>query len=307
MKKIDAHVHLVENICGFGSKGSLTPIGQGRAIYDSGDIITLIPQELGEYQVTAESLLKLMDKHEVEYAILLQGNYLGYQNYATYLACQKYPNRFVGAGTLDPFCRNKQKILENLFENWHFKIIKMEVSNTSGLMANHQTIDLDGDLMHELYQYASHKDLVFVIDVGRPRNDCYQIEALRNVCLKYSNMQFVICHLTSPQHEDFAILERNLKLLNLPNVAFDIASLANNLKPDPYPHKLTLTMIRYAIDTLGKDKLMWGTDIPSNMCNESYENMYHYLINSNLFTIEELNHLFYNNAKRIYIDRIKNF
>lgn len=306
MKKIDAHVHIVSNICGIGAKGSLTPIGNGQAIYDSGDVVTLIPKELGEYDVTAEKLLELMDKHEVEYAILLQGNYLGFQNYATYQAMKKYPNRFIGAATLDPFSRDKAKIIHNLFTNYQFKIIKMEVSNTSGLMCNHETIKLNGPIMTELYEMALQYNLVFVIDIGRPRNDCYQINELREVCLKYPKLQFVICHLTAPQHDDFELLKTNLELLNLPNVAFDIASLSNNLKPDLYPHPLTLKCTRYAMDILGKEKLMWGTDIPSNMCKEKYEDMYNYIIESNLFTSSELEYLFYKNAKRIYVNHSKN-
>ena len=48
MKIIDAHVHLVQYICGFGSRGELRAIGEGKARYADGSVISLIPPELGD-------------------------------------------------------------------------------------------------------------------------------------------------------------------------------------------------------------------------------------------------------------------
>ena len=42
MKIIDAHVHLVQCICGFGSRGELRAIGEGKARYADGSVISLI-------------------------------------------------------------------------------------------------------------------------------------------------------------------------------------------------------------------------------------------------------------------------
>ena len=75
MKIIDAHVHLVQYICGFGSRGELRAIGAGKARYADGSVISLIPPELGEYDVTPEKVIALMDQEKVEKAVILQGNY----------------------------------------------------------------------------------------------------------------------------------------------------------------------------------------------------------------------------------------
>ena len=65
MKIIDAHVHLVQYICGFGSRGELRAIGGGKAMYADGSVLNLIPPELGEYTVTPESVIALMDREGV--------------------------------------------------------------------------------------------------------------------------------------------------------------------------------------------------------------------------------------------------
>ena len=142
--------------------------------------------------------------------------------------------------------RNKEKIKSHLFDELGIKIIKMEVSNGSGLMANHHTVDLDGDVMNEVYSHANDNNLIFFIDIGRPNNNCYQVENLKNAILKYPNMTFIICHLTAPQHEQMDILMDNMSKLNLPNVYFDIASLPNNTK-QPYPFIEAQRYIKEAI------------------------------------------------------------
>ena len=199
MKIIDAHVHLVQYICGFGSRGELRAIGEGKARYADGSVISLIPPELGEYDVTPEKVIALMDQEQVEKAVILQGNYLGFQNEYALMAEKKYPNRFRAAITYDPFCRNKKLILENLVEKQGARIVKFEVSTGSGLMAAHETVALDGDYMEEAYQYAEAHGMVCVMDIGRAGTASYQPEALRRAILRHPEMKFVVCHVLMPQ------------------------------------------------------------------------------------------------------------
>lgn len=301
MKKIDAHTHLIQNICGIGSKGELRPIGKGKAQYASGDIIQLIPEQYGDYSLTAETLINTLKAHDVEKTICLQGNYAGFQNLYTYESQQKYPDFILGAATYDLTSYNRKLIIKNLFDDLKFKVIKMEMSNGSGYMANHDTLSLDSDLMHEAYKMANERDLIFVIDIGRPGNNCYQIDNLANAIKKYPHMKFIICHLTAPQHQQKKLLEDNLKKLNFPNVYFDIAALPNNTK-EPYPFIEAQEYIRLALNILGKDKIIWGSDFPSAMNYCTYKQSYDYIENSSLFSTEEKKHILYLNAKRVFFN-----
>ncbi len=304
MKKIDVHVHLIRVICGIGSEGELAPLGNGRAIYASGKEIQLFPAQYGDFGVTPETLIQVQKEHNVEFSIALQGNYAGFQNLYAYEASLQYPKNILSAGTYDPFFRNKDKIIKHLFEDLKIKLIKMEVSNGSGLMANHCTVDLDGPIMHEVYEMANQHQLIFFIDIGRPGNNCYQVEALAQAIKKYPNMTFIICHLTAPQHNQMAILEENLAKLNFKNVYFDLASLPNNTK-EPYPFYEAQAYIRKAIDVMGIEKILWGSDFPNAMNYCSYKEAYSYIEDSQQFTQEEKEQILYKNAKRLFGDLLQ--
>lgn len=298
MKKIDAHAHVIGHICGIGSEGEARPIGNGMCEYASGKKFRLIPEGYGDYKVTPETLLKVMDENDVESAILLQGNYAGFQNLYTHEAMTKYPARLYGAATYDPFFYNKHKVINNLFDNLGFRIIKMEVSNGSGLMANHNTVDLNGTMMNEVYQMANDKCLLFYIDIGRPGNNCYQVDSVCDVAKKYPNMKFIVCHLTAPQHDMHELLKENLTKLNLDNVYFDLAALPNNSK-QPYPFLECQEYLRLACDIVGSNKLLWGSDFPAAMNFSTYEESYKYIEESKLLNEYEKENILYNNIKRI--------
>ena len=103
MKIIDAHVHLVQCIAGTGAGGELRSCGGGQGIYaDRYRSVHSIPPAWGTDQVTPERMLELMDAHQVERAVLLQGGYLGFQNLYSWQAQQQWPHRFLAAAAYDP-------------------------------------------------------------------------------------------------------------------------------------------------------------------------------------------------------------
>ena len=300
MKIIDAHAHIVQVIAGFGSQGELRPCGKGQAIHASGQVINMIPPELGEYDVTPEKVITLMDDHNVEKAVLLQGNYFGFQNEYTWQAMQKYPDRFTGAATYDPFCVNKEKILAHLFDELGFKIVKFEVSNGSGLMSYHPPVALDGEVMDEAYSYANDRGLTFVIDIGRAGNPCWQVDALSRAVKKYPEMKFVVCHLLAPLPKDEEALKDGLKKLNLPNVWFDLAALPANQRPEVYPYEQARHYLKIGKQILGADRMMFGSDLPSTLCRDSYRHLVDYAMESDVFTDKEKELVFYKTAESIY-------
>ena len=304
MKIIDAHVHLAQCIAGFGAEGELRACGGGKAVYASGNVINMIPPELGEYDVKAEKVLELMDRNNVEKAVLLQGNYIGFQNQISYEAMRDYPDRFAAACTYDPYCGKVEEIRKHLFEEQGFRIVKFEVSNGSGLMSYHPPVALNGSVMDECFSHANDLGLVCVMEIGRQRNCCFQVEELREEILKYPNMTFVICHLLAPQREkDEPGMIEGLKRLNLPNVWWDMAALPANQKPETYPYPTAVRYLQIAKDILGADRIMFGSDLPSTLCRDSYENLLNYALLSDVFTEEEKQDVFYNTANKIYFGK----
>lgn len=299
MKIIDAHAHVAQYICGFTSKGELRAVGGGKAQYSTGEVFQMFPPELGDIGVSPEALIKVMDANNVEKAVLLQGNWLGFQNEYTFEAVKKYPKRFVGAATYDPFCVKADKIKKHLFNELGFKIVKFELSNGSGLMAN-RTFYLDGNVMNGCFSHARDKGLTVVLDIGRPRNPCWQPDALAAAISKFPQVTFVICHLLAPQKDDAELLKEALEKLVMPNVYFDIAALWCNQKPEVYPYPTMTEHLKTAKSVVGVDRLMFGSDMPSTLARESYENIVNSIMQSRAFTENELNGVFYNTANKIY-------
>ncbi|MCI8443323.1 MAG: amidohydrolase [Provencibacterium sp.] len=300
MKIIDAHAHVVQCIAGTGSQGELRPCGGGRAVYATGNSFQILPPEIGEYDATPQALLRVMDAHGVEKAVLLQGNYFGFQNLYTWQAVQDYPERFIGAASYDPFSVSAEAIQKHLFEELGFKIIKMEVSSGSGLMANHPPVDLDGEVMHGVYRYAAQRGLTFIIDIGKPRSVSWQVDALSRAIARYPEMTFVVCHLLSPQLQDGELLRRSLEKLALPNVFFDLAALCLNSQPETYPYETARGYVRTAADIVGAERLLWGSDMPSAMTRDSYRHFIDFVALHPGLREEEKEKILYDNAQQLF-------
>lgn len=301
MKIIDAHAHVAQFIAGFTSRGELRPVGSGKAQYATGEVFQMFPPEIGGTGVSPEALLKVMDENGVDKAVLLQGNWLGFHNEYTYSAIKKYPDRFTGAATYDPFCAKVEEIRRRLFDDLNFKAVKFELSNGSGLMANREFY-LDGKVMNDCFAHAQEKGLTVVLDIGRPRNSCWQVDALSSAVKKFPDVTFVICHLLAPQREDGELLKQALGKLQYNNVYFDIAALATNQKPEIYPYPTAVGHLRTAKSVVGAERLMFGTDMPCTLARDSYKHLTDYIINSAVFTEKELEFVFYKTADKVYFD-----
>ena len=71
MRKIEGHIHLVREMAGAKGQGRLSPLGNGYAIWDDGEIIKLIPDGWGDDNFLAEKYLQIMDEEEIERAVIL--------------------------------------------------------------------------------------------------------------------------------------------------------------------------------------------------------------------------------------------
>lgn len=300
MKLIDAHAHVVQCIAGTGSQGELRPCGGGRAAYPTGQSFQILPPEFGEYSAPPEALLRVMDAHGVDKAVLLQGNYFGFQNLYTWEAARTWPDRFAGAASYDPFSLQADKIKAHLFDELGFRIVKFEVSAGSGLMANHPAVDLDGEVMHREYRYAADRDLIFVIDVGKPRSVSWQVDALARAVARYPDLRFVVCHLLSPQLEDGELLRRSLDKLALPNVWFDLAALCLNSRPETYPYPTARGYVKDAVDIVGADRLLWGSDMPSAMTRDTYRHFIDFIALHPGLSGQEKDKILYDNAEGLF-------
>lgn len=299
MKIIDGHAHVFETLKGFAARGELRAIGKGLARWSNGDVDAMIPEGYGDREFTGESLIRLMDENQIERAVLLQGSYYGFQNEYTAEVVSQYPDRFVGAATFDPFCKRAEELYQRLFGELGFRILKFETSTGGGLMGYHKDYPLDIGLEPWIGKTASAGHTL-VLDIGSPGMSSFQPEAVRNIAQKYPEMKIVICHLLACHKQDEETLKQALEILTLPNVWFDLAAVPFNLMPERGPFKTSQRYVGIAKEIVGYNKLIWGTDAPSVLCHESYQDLLNYVFEIPGIKEEELSAILYQNARDVY-------
>ncbi len=304
MKIIDSHVHIFKTLAGFGAKGELRAIGKGKAMWADGTIIDMIPPQYGDINFELDSLLSIMDNNKVEKAVILQGGFYGFQNYYVKEAIDKYPNRFVGAATFDPFCKNAKELANLYLNEMNFKIVKFELSTGAGLMSYHTSFDIDNEMMMNYYKMINECNATLVLDIGSPKMDSFQPNALKNIANKFPNMNIVLCHLGAPTLKDYESLKEMLNILKLDNIFFDLSAIPWNVYPETYPYPTAQKFINLAIDIVGIDKLLWGSDVPSPLTRDSYQHLWDYL--KNICSEKEMQQILYDNANRVYFHNNSN-
>ncbi|MGN1163798.1 MAG: amidohydrolase family protein, partial [Candidatus Ornithospirochaeta sp.] len=234
---IDAHAHIFSPLSGFGADGELKPLEGGKAVWSTGEVIQLLPKEYEKTEFTSSDLIALMDKASIKKAVLLQGGFLGFDNYGVVEAAKKYPDRLVPALTLDPFSRNVDKILSHLL-TLGADAFKFEVSTGCGLMGIHRSFPLDGEMMYGIYRKLYGKISTIAFDIGSPGDESHQIDALAHIARDFPSFNIVVCHLSSPRRGQEENLRQELDLLSIPNIYFDTAALFWKTRPEEYPFEV---------------------------------------------------------------------
>ena len=298
---IDAHAHVVEHLHGFARGGELRAVGHGRARWADGSEFLIFPETLGEKDVTFQRLHDFLTAKGVEKAVLLQGSFYGFQNEYTLEAARAYPEMFVPAFTFDPFAGNWEKIFDRFFVREGVHLVKFEVSSDGGIMSYHEPFRLDGMRLLPIAEAIAQGGGTLVLDIGTQPNASFQPDAVANLAVRFPKMHIIVCHLTAPRLGEEEGLRRALTAMKACNIWFDLSAIPWKTKPETYPYPTARRYVAMAKDIVGASKLLWGSDLPSPLTRDSYEHLYEYLDNGELFTLEELEGVYWRNAMAAYM------
>jgi predicted TIM-barrel fold metal-dependent hydrolase len=271
---IDAHVHIFNEVKGHIQAGMTAGNGWG-TVKCANDIIQVLPPLNNETVFTEEMLIRYMDYMHIDKAILLQGCFFGNQNLITEQAVSKYCGRLAGALYIEPW----RSITFEMFENnlRSFAAVKIECSVETGFCGIRNDFKLS-DYMW-LYKQLAKYNKILVLDLGIPGTAAYQTSDVKKIIDAVGDLKIVICHLGQPRKEllsDIALLNEwkaQLSLAKYGNVWFDTASLSAYFFDEIYPYSTGRIFFEMALDIVGVDRIMTGTDTPGNSLKATYKQM----------------------------------
>lgn len=227
---------------------------------------------------TAEKLISLMDEQGVEQAVLLQNPTYGSMNEAVRDAVIKWPQRFIGTIQADPMDTEAATTVRRFAAHPAQRIVKFEMSEGWGWSKKYPGLRLDGPEWAPVWSVIGELGLDVIIDPGPPGNNGYQIETIARLAQKYPQCTFVLEHLAYPVPDIFrnpALMKRwrqGIEPARMDNVFLGFSAVPVLLEENkPFPQ--TLELLRQAVDSVGADKIIWGSDAPSVLDVYAYRDL----------------------------------
>ncbi len=255
---IDAHVHLANELTGFRK-----PLRYGKIIEDE-KVSQWFPPSFDPPASHPEVLLGYMDQAGVDRAIIVQHHLYGDQNGTTLAAVRRWPDRFDGYAYLGAFDHRDDADRLEAFIEQGLLGLKIELATTRRLRPSFR---FDGAHEWRIWERLDRLRRPLALDlIGTPPDD---VPALRRMLDEFSHLTIVNCHVGGPGDPNW---EEKARLGEHPRVWSDLAALPLLLTPaQEYPFPRAQEFIRWAVETLGSERLLWGTDYPPMLTVATYQ------------------------------------
>jgi hypothetical protein len=273
---IDAHAHVIPQVCGRNRFGELSPMRNGRVRRGREDL-PLLPPHFADCTFPVEALVELMDREGVGKAVLLQNPTLGTCNDYIRDCVERFPERFCGTIQVDPRAPEAAATIRK-FASAKQRTLKLEMSFDWGWTGLHPDFRIDEPGMEPVWRAVMETGMEVIIDPGPPGNPGYQVEAFAGLAGRMPDTRFVIEHmgyLTAAHWDDAGARARRRQLLELgqrPNVWLGLSAVPI-LLDDPYPCARVLELLREAVAMVGAEKLLWGSDLPITLNRHTYRQL----------------------------------
>ncbi|MEM1210915.1 MAG: amidohydrolase family protein [Planctomycetota bacterium] len=285
---IDAHVHLWNRIRGqVRGEVPVRAVSNGRITIGDNEILGM-PATMLDCQARAELLIAEMDAAGVNTAVVVQEYLDGEQNdYLLHVASQ-YPDRFFVHGLPDWFSPDQLTSQINSLLNRGFKGIKLPAHQLEG------TIELDGKRLLIAFQAIADADAILAVDLSEGQS---QVPAFRRIMDKHPSMRVAIGHFGMPSRGGWP---GQLELCHYKNVYVETGGIIWLYRDHGIAFYPAVEAITNAIDLIGCDKIMWGSDWPRTMVDFTYTQAIDFLVNTDRISETSKNKILGLNALRLY-------
>ncbi len=286
---IDAHAHLWLRQDAEVEGKKITTLDNGKSSF-MGEIRQMIPPFILDGRNTAEIFLSNMDYAQVSAAVITQEYIDGMQNDYLLEVQLKYPDRFFCCGMVDARKEGLYTHAEKLIEEG-FKAIKIPAQR---LITNDYRVWLTSDEMMKMFHLMEKNNIILSIDLA---DGAMQVPEMQEIIQEYPSLKIAIGHFGMATRKDW---HEQIKLARHKNVMIESGGITWLFNDEFYPFKGAVWAIKDAIELVGVDKLMWGSDYPRTIVAITYRMSYDFIVKSNLMTEEE-KHLFLGkNAEKFY-------
>jgi len=204
---------------------------------------------------SVEMLLEEMDRYAINYAVLVQVIYYGWDNRYVAYCVKRHPQRFRAQGLIDP---TDPQVASKL-EYW------MREHGLTGMRFSpiyYQGRDewLTSDAHRRLWKKAEALKAIFNFFIA-----ANQLAKLERMLAVYPEVKVVIDHLArvdltgSDPAREVAQLTR---LARYRNVSVKVSELSLLSPSKKYPYADTYSSVKRVYDAFGPDRLLWGTGFP---------------------------------------------
>jgi predicted TIM-barrel fold metal-dependent hydrolase len=233
--------------------GFWQPLRYGK-VFDEGMTRQVFPPSFDPTCSPPEVLLGYMDDAGVDRAFLVQHHLYGDQNETVLECVKRWPDRFVGyayLGRMDQEDAPEQ--LEQLIEAGMLGL-KVEVASTRRLRPEFR---FDGEREWRIWERLNQLKRPIALDlIASPPED---VAALGRMIDAFPDLPLVNCHVGGPSRDGW---EPRALLARHPNGWVDLAVATMVDRGEEYPFPKAQLFVRWAVDTFGADRIMWGTDYP---------------------------------------------
>lgn len=286
---IDAHAHLWLKQDTVVDGMPIRTMENGRSLF-MGEVRQMVPPFMIDGKNSAEVFLSNMDYAQVSAAVITQEFIDGIQN--SYLAevAQKYPNRFFVCGMCEfrkpGFLPQAQELLEN-----GFRAIKIPAQR---LLLKEGRVMLTSDEMMQMFHLMEQNNAILSIDLA---DGDLQVAEMEEIVQECPGLKIAIGHFGMVTRQGWP---EQIKLARHKNVMIESGGITWLFNDEFYPFPSAIKAIKEAADTVGMEKLMWGSDYPRTITAITYKMSYDFVTKSKELTEKEKSLFLGENAMEFY-------
>lgn len=286
---IDAHAHLWLHQDTVVNGLPIRPLPNGRSFF-MGEERQMLPPFMIDGKNSAEVFLSNMNYAQVSAAVITQEFIDGNQDDYLEDVQRRYPDRFLVCGLCDLRRDDFMAQVHNLLARG-FRALAIPGHR---LFLPEGRVWLNTPDKMDLFRFMEKHGIILSIALAEGDT---QVGEMKEIISECPGLKIAIAHFGMATAEGW--LEQ-IRLARYPNVMIESGGITWLFNSEFYPFRGAVQAIREAADTVGWDKLMWGSDYPRTITAITYRMSYDFITKSAELTHEQKAAFLGENARAFY-------